>query len=436
MKRDLLETVISENLNKIQVGQVFATQRKLFEELNIPSDGNGDKNTKRVVKDYVKWELTGAPNKEGKKSKEIRITEIIPNPQYIDGRKDNGGAHNDVFGPILKPALLQYDYPTYITYSQIYEDVYGFKKGFFSNMRKPDFSKNHTKHEIEYRKLCEDYLKARTKTALASLQKEGLLTYEPIYLINKSIWSSKGLDVLDCIRDIEINDKTLLKDMVEAVWCPIKGENSFKDFEAIVRSCGIVTDENIAQMTVFQFTEIALKKKCTVNKSLIDQFYEFPESAEPSFSNKQQYQFIEMLKARMCEVLNMKLNEVHLNSKKEKKFYDSLGVIYNLLGWESVWSGLHIQIKDTNPVGEDYSYKKLLETLEPRIKEQVFKIHYNTYKQEKKKREKKPKRHFGTYSDIIVGTDEDVHYLADDYKVNREHCKLFNLPVCNDYLKK
>ena len=116
MKREEITIKVEENLCKIRVGDEFPTQRKLFAALDIPDDGNGNKTVKSIVSSYIKWESLSSG------SKKIRVVEIIENPQYVDGRSNNGGAHNEKYGKIIKPALLSYTYDEPITFRQIFEN--------------------------------------------------------------------------------------------------------------------------------------------------------------------------------------------------------------------------------------------------------------------------------------------------------------------------
>ena len=434
MQRRFIEEKIHENLSNIKVGQVFPTQAKLFEALGIPPDGNGNNTTRKIVKTYVDWELTGSLNKNNRPSKELRVIKINCNPEHIDRRKNNGGAHNDVFGPIIKPALLYYKYPPYITYSQIFEKVYGFPNGYFTSMNHQ--SLKCTKHVLQYRKKCEEDLRGKTKTALNALQRENLIKWDPVYLIKGYPQCFGKNHPSNCLDGFKIDSNTLLEDVLKAVWLPIKGSQYLEEFENAVNQSSEFGDEHfhVEKQTLFQFVKIALKENQSINQSLKNHFYNFAELTESDLANTQQSDFIDGLKNIVSDKLGITQQEVHLNSQKAKKYYNFINIIYNLLGWDNLWSGLHIDVYNTGNYKNEYRFDQLQKIMEPRIANEVVHLHYNPYKIEQKKRLKhKPK--FGTYSDLIVDLDEDIFYLAKDPAVSREHCKLFGLPIRDDYFK-
>ena len=98
MTRPELTTLIEQNLSYISIGDKFSTATKLYKALSIPIDNKSDKKTIRsVVSLYVKWEKTGSLNRNGKPSNEIIVTDIIPEPEYVDGRTNNKGGNNSIY---------------------------------------------------------------------------------------------------------------------------------------------------------------------------------------------------------------------------------------------------------------------------------------------------------------------------------------------------
>lgn len=166
LKSEELAIIVEENMDKVQVGDLYANERKLYSALSIPKDSDA-KMTQKVVGGYFNWEKTGSLNKNKKVSKEIRITKVNKHFHYTDGRKNNGGAHNITYGPIIKPALVNYEYGEFITYRQIDKKIYGFKKfELESYHRKDDKYVPDNKHEIAYKDQLYNYLKSITETAL------------------------------------------------------------------------------------------------------------------------------------------------------------------------------------------------------------------------------------------------------------------------------
>lgn len=186
MNRTELTSLIEQNLSCISIGDKFSTATKLYKELGIPIDNKSDKKTIRsVVSLYVKWEKTGSLNLNGKTSNEIIVTDIILEPEYIDGRTNNKGGNNSIYSPIIKSALLHHkNYPRFITRNDIFCDIYGFKmydlhpteyeleNAEINNKDESNDEKQNTKHILQYKDILFNKLREITQDALDGLQKE------------------------------------------------------------------------------------------------------------------------------------------------------------------------------------------------------------------------------------------------------------------------
>lgn len=200
MARKEITDLVRTNLYKVSVGDRFATETALYKRLGIKIDQNGNKAQKKAVKLFIHWELSGKLNKKKKISKEIIVTDIIENPEIIDRRIKNGGARNLKYLPLIRPVLLSYKYRSFITYKAIFEELYGFSTKEFRA------TSSDRKHVKQYKNELYNKLKEITNSALRSLQRDGLLTYQKIYV-------SYGASDILCDYSFNFTDQMSLQEL-------------------------------------------------------------------------------------------------------------------------------------------------------------------------------------------------------------------------------
>lgn len=397
MDREKIVKLIEENLWKIKEGVEYATQSRLFKELGIANDGNGNNTTKNVVSLYVQWE------KVDSNSKRIRVTQVIEHPSYTDGRTNNGGAHNVKYANIVKAALLNYTYCEPITYDQLFEKVLGFNR----SILKLEFSEKE-RWENDYYDYFKGYLKSITKNSLDGLQKKKYIIYSDLYMIMPG--TNKGL--LTPIN-YKIKKNTCLLTFLRNIW------RDNRKVEEFIQLLTPYLKINWKRIHLFDFIKLMRPNKS--NRNLIMAFENFtaPDLHQSSvIADCNQRGIIELTENALCEELGIKRKEIGFNSKKASKVYGYASVIYKLLGWKFVWKALDIQVVDRHnglkeyPIDE-FSNDKLLETLEPQI------IHWVTVV-----RVAKPKKH--QISREKDDTSKKPYpYLIYSESVNRLHCKIF-----------
>lgn len=420
LEREEIVEFIKKNLHKINVGDIFPKQTKLYSALDIPIEKKGgNKTIQAVVSLYIKWELSRPP------SKEIRITEIDESPEYEDKRKDNGGARNIKYGPIIKPALLQYNYGEFTTYREIDEKIYGFKKQDVTVSSHFGDNNRRRKYKDELYKCLKDI----TDSALDGLERENLLEYKKVFVITGDIGIFKDYD-------FRLDDKTLLSDLIFKVY---EGRHALDSFEEAMNKNpknveGYICIEGL---TIFEFLDRALKLKSPLDIKKMAEIYYKPSEANPRPATDEEEIFIEYLEKSICSYLGFTHQAMNLDSKKRDKVYSRTKILYKLLGWKSVWKALQVNVLDcTAEIGiTDFSQKKFFNILEPRIIHWTIKQTVNQYEIGKKKRESPKPRKIGTYGDVVVGSNEDYPYLANDETVNQLHCQVFLRPISGKFFE-
>lgn len=318
MTRDEITNIVEKNLAKIHVGDKFPTQQKLFTALNIPNDGNGNKTARSIVSLYVNWERID------NNSKEIRVIKVIEKPTYIDGRKNNGGAHNEKYGMIIKPTLLTASYKTPVTYTYIFENIYGFGKNYFKNR----FT-SQDKHKREYFDFFKNYLKSITKNALNGLQRNNYLNYKEVYMIKYGNRRRIG-------SDWNFNEDTLLVDFLENIWGDHYQIDLFIKFldsaisENERREAGI--DAKWGNISLLNLVKLIVKKRG--NHEFIKRFDEFtvPAGGEPVIAERDQEEMIATTEDTLCKSFGYNRKVMSVNSARAARVYIYAGVIYKLWG--------------------------------------------------------------------------------------------------------
>lgn len=426
MKKEELFPIIEENLANIYLGQTFSTETKLYKALNLPmKKGDGNKTLREAVQLYVKWELS---DPEGR-SRQIVVTSINATTDYVDGRINNGGAHNVKYGPIIKPALLNYQYGDFITYKQICTRIYGFSE------KEIAYSRDTNKRIKKYKDNLYSKLKAITNTALDGLMREKLLKYQSITVIrgNKSY-----IEPIDITPDVVLSD--LLKDLYGATI----GLNILNELENALNTAvdeinSIKQQEDaefykpiesicLESLLLVKFLDL-IGRKVEFWNAIKNIVRPFKQMYDINIATEGQVQTIKNLEITICNHLKFSCQDMNFDGEKRMRVYRRAQVFYWLLGWDKVYKAL--QIKPTsNPEKyeqyslENFSRRKLLDVLEPQIIKWVAeKNKYNPLEVATKKMEKV--RHFGRGTSVPIGEDVDIYYMANDSKVNLLHCKIF-----------
>lgn len=419
MKKEELFPIIEENLANIYLGQTFSTETKLYKALNLPmKKGDGNKTLREAVLIYVKWELS---DPEGH-SRKIVVTSINATPSYVDGRINNGGAHNVKYGPIIKPALLNYQYGDFITYKQICTRIYGFSENDIA------YSSDTNKRIKRYKDNLYSKLKAITNTALDGLMREKLLEYRSITVISGNI---SYIEPIDITPDVVVSDlfkelygKTIglgiLNELEKALNAAVDKINSIKQqedaefYKPIEPIC-------LESLLLVKFLDIIATKVEFWNaiKNIVrpsKQIYDI------NIATEGQVQTIKNLEITLCNHLGFSCQDMNFDGEKRMRVYRRAQVFYWLLGWDKVYKAL--QIKPTSNIekyeqysSENFSHRKLLDVLEPQIIKWVTEKNiYNPFEAATKKMEKG--RHFGRAPSVPIGEDIEIYYMANDSKVN------------------
>ena len=427
MKKEELFPIIEENLANIYLGQTFSTETKLYKALNLPmKKGDGNKTLREAVQLYVKWELS---DPEGR-SRQIVVTSINATTDYVDGRINNGGAHNVKYGPIIKPALLNYQYGEFITYKQICTRIYGFSENDIIA-----HSRDTNRRIKRYKDNLYSKLKAITNTALDGLMREKLLEYQSITVIrgNKSY-----------IEPINITPDVVLSDLLKNLYGATIGLNTLNELENALNTAvdeinSIKQQEDaefykpiepirLESLLLVEFLDL-IERKVAFRNAIKNIVRPFKQMYDINIATEGQVQTIKNLEITLCNHLGFSCQDMNFDGEKRMRVYRRAQVFYWLLGWDKVYKAL--QIKPTSNLdkyeqysSENFSHRKLLDVLEPQIIKWVTEKNiYNPFEVATKKMEKE--RHFGRAPSVPIGEDIEIYYMANDSKVNLLHCKIF-----------
>ena len=428
---EILNT-IEKNLTLITIGDEFSTQAKLFRTL-LPdydwSKKDGNKTIRKYVNKYVKWESINST------SKKIKVTEIIEHPEHMDGRINNGGAHNMKYLPLIAPALLSYPYSKPITYNQIYHFVYGFSYEliFNPNMIYSDIinklnqddnvdinvSKCNS-HMQQYMRILHDKLREITNSALNSLQRENALIYEDVYMVQ-----ALSSDLMNDTK-AEVSDEITVKEFLYNIY---ENDNTISKIinHILFYKPDLSPFDSVCEMKLFD---------------LVDKFSSKPENyrydsskySDPIVVKKSpsplgyEYEFIQNIQGIFLKRLNCTMREIHANSFKRQKLYNCMDFFFWLIGWNRVYKAIDIHIKKpsfTSPSFTKYSLNALLTILEPHIFKRIKTCIVNPRLVEKNKIQKQLA--WGKPPTVLSSPNIDIPYLAQDPAVNLLHCKIFYL---------
>ena len=432
MRREEILAIAKQNLCKIHVGDRFSTQTKLYNALGIPLEKkDGNKQARDAVSLLIKWELANP----GTNSREIIVTQINENAEVVDRRAGNGGAHNTKYAAIVKPALLNFQTALlgkcdFLTHQQIDTNIYGFDRWDITARS------NDAKHVRYYKNVLYAKLKSITLAALDSLQNEGLLKYEDIYVVDHGDTFQAALDIED--------DETLLG-LCAKCWggeysAGLLLQGAEQRLNQIVDNVNREGKEKdgaeYIPLEYFQLTTISLMEfldRVCRKKDFMEACFEnkpAKSAAQLEIASEEQVHTIKSIEGAVCRHLNFTPQEMGFDWHKRMRTYRRAAIMHRILGWKKVFKALRISVlpngtKCKSYPLEDFSHEKLLAALEPyMIHIVVDKGVFNPYQAEVKKRERhKPK--VGRWGELIVAPNEENYYLMRDKQVNRLHCKIF-----------
>lgn len=426
MNRTELTSLIEQNLSCISIGDKFSTATKLYKALSIPIDNKSDKKTIRsVVSLYVKWEKTGSLNRNGKTSNEIIVTDIIPEPEYVDGRANNKGGNNSIYSDIIKSALLHYEeYPEFITRKDIFCKIYGFNVyEICPTEEELKSNEKNDKHICKYKDILFNKLRDITQTALDGLQKEEYLSFQEVYVISSDIGYHRLINFC-------LSEKTTLRQLYGYI---TNGDiHLHRLISNLTKYTSAVFDTS---MSISAFIQMITNQKEW--EQLLEKCLDFPAKSEPDIADSEQNRIIEIIRNAAIEHFAWDIKDIMLSRKKQSQFYEYVNIIFKLIGWKSVFKAFQIEL--TNPEKgfekypqEYFSHQILTDTLEPYIIRKVNNTFINPYEVEKKRLEKLPHHGYQVSKEPLRGIDPslpdniNIYYLRDDYAVNRLHCRIFN----------
>lgn len=454
MTREEIEATIKEHLHDINIGAVFSTRTKLYKALGLPIDKqDGNKTFRSVVSMYIKWEPM--ENEGEKRSRKIRITEIIENPEYEDGRKNNGGARNIKYAKIIKAALVNYNrYGYFITYFQIFNKIFGLS---IYERSKFDIVYRGNKHVKKYLDDLTMKLREITNSALDGLSREGYLDYRKVIVIKPGDRNFCPIGENTELDKISLSD--LLQELFgsEAITIEQKFVTFFEETICLLESQDkrqkIVNKlrdavSNMSKLTIAQFVNCVF-----TDRDLRENVENYLVSLQKFDQNREDYDIAtEEVETTINHIVEITLAErgynaaeMVLNRNKSNAVYNRAHLIQLLFGWEQVYKALTIRLNDLINAREEYpvgtfSQVRLLEVLEPFIIEKVISTVANPHKiYEQNRGKRKGYRPLpsaaGFPNPINFEPDIDIHYLVDDKEVNLLHCEIFHHTPDENYFR-
>lgn len=100
---------------------------------------------------------------------------------------------------------------------------------------------------------------------------------------------------------------------------------------------------DLSQLTVIEFADLVMKKRCLkIYKEAIGNIMKFPEKAELQQATNQQHEFIAKLEEVVCSHIGVDHTRMLLDIRVSNKVYKRTAIIYNLMGWNSVFKAIKI----------------------------------------------------------------------------------------------
>ena len=416
MSREKIIGAVEKNLHRLGVGQTFSTETALYRFLEIPMEkADGNKTVKAVVSLYVKWEKTGSLNRNGKPSKEIRVLEIIEQPEYEDGRKHNQGGNNEKYLPYFEPWFCRYligvlqeseefkGLPS-ITYRRVAKQFFGLD-GEDSPLHQSMDAK-HRKHVDEYVRYLYSEMASVTKRALNRLERNGVLCCRDVFkarVIRETdeLWldcPTPDTPIKELTIDYHFNKQITSKITIEGVWKEYTqriedGQNKQEILESI--------------LTPFEIKE-----------PLENPVFRSLTNGEGDYVREIEY--------LASAYLGYEYETLWANPTHWKKVTEYTSIIYQLIGWEFIYRAVEIDVtyKGVKVLGQiayesdtERLKQKFLKRFEQRMCQVVLKRRLRLTDQKK--------AIFSKRRGPSVG--DNLPYLALDKAVNQFHCRIFGL---------
>lgn len=410
--KELIEQ-IEKNLSNVHIGDTFASKSHLFKCLGV--DSMADKKTvENYVSRYISWKNV---NSNGRA---IIITDINENPEHIDGRINNGGAHNIKYQDIVAPALLGYKYSDFITYNKIFNDIYGIT---IYNSSSTD-SLALKGYKLTFR----NKLRSLTDSALSTLQRDERLTYRGVNVVKDQekflLLQYTRFTLNTKLGDLHQNlgiDPCYLEQLTLSLNKKINEVSS--QLEGVEPTIKLIS--SLSEITIKDYITLV-----QANKRLYKYWLNLwtpNKSATYRITNLIENGIVASVEQVSREILDLKPSDTVWNIDKQKEFFMLTNFIYPLFGFETVYKALEIKTIDNSQfIQTKFNRDELLSALEKYMLDWIAK------KDKKAEEHNQPKsRKFGRASIPV----HPMELISDDSSVNNFHCKLFGHITEKDYLK-
>lgn len=329
---------------------------------------------------------------------------------------------------------------SYITYLQIYENAYQIPKCICEiinpvNDKIYDFSKA----EQRYMNILNNKLYEITNAALESLQREGIISYKKIEVVNDG--NDMGiLSVLHLFKNEEWLRSVKLVDFLHMIG-RFQETNIISIQELIERK-----NENtsINDISLFEFARLYSKSYLSRNdekeiregyrKIMTNESMEVPIKSTFSLrilkyraADDSEMELIKALEKAIAHYMGYDIGTVMFDMRRRKEFYAIRNAVLRIIGWSPIYKRLYIEILDYGKLknikddgNNAYNLKKELEVF---IREKIENTKFNPSKDIKRKG-----RSFG--QQINTREDKDYYWL-DTEAVWQLHKEIFR-DVLND----
>lgn len=436
---------IERNLSNISVGVIYKNKSDLYKVLGLekPSGGRNAKLLENEIKQYLDFE------KFDESSRSIIIKEVYPIKRpKIDNRINNGGAHNQKYIQFVTPLIIGEvswnmnieKEDSYITYLQIYENAYQIPKCICEiinpvNDKIYDFSKA----EQRYMNILNNKLYEITNAALESLQREGIISYKKIEVVNDG--NDMGiLSVLHLFKNEEWLMSVKLVDFLHMIG-RFQETNIISIQELIERK---TENTSINDISLFEFARLYSKSYLSRNdekeiregyrKIMTNESMEVPIKSTFSLrilkyraADDSEMELIKALEKAIAHYMGYDIGTVMFDMRRRKEFYAIRNAVLRIIGWSPIYKRLYIEILDYGKLknikddgNNAYNLKKELEVF---IREKIENTKFNPSKDIKRKG-----RSFG--QQINTREDKDYYWL-DTEAVWQLHKEIFR-DVLND----
>lgn len=406
---------IEKNLSNVHIGDTFTSKSHLIKCLGVGSMAD-----KKTVENYVSRYISWTKKNPNAKSRAIIITGINENPEHIDGRINNGGAHNVKYQDIVAPALLSYKYGDFITYNKIFKDIY--KIAVYNSTYTDSLALK--SYKLNFR----NKLKSLTDSALSALQRDERLTYRSVNVV-------KDQEKFLLLQYTRFTLDAKLGDLHQKLGIdPSYLEQLTKSLNKKINEvCSQLKGAEPTIELISSLSEITVKDYITLiqtDKRLYEYWlnlWTLNESATYRITNLIENGIVASVEQVSREILNLKPGDTLWNTEMQKEFFRLTNAIYPLFGFETVYKALEIKtIDNSESIETKLNRNELMRVLEE------YMLKWIARKDAEAMKYNQPKsRKFGRAS-IPVHLKE---LISDDNSVNNFHCKLFGHPTEDNYLK-